>query len=82
MTRLQVLLTEKQNRQLKDLAQQRKISKVRLVHEGIELLLQQKRDETPDPLLDLIGQAGRVGRSDVSRCHDEYLATAERKRNR
>jgi len=82
MTRLQVLLTEEQDRRLEELAQKLKTSKASLVREGIELVLQQKRDRTPDPLLDLIGQAGRIGRSDVSRRHDEYLATMERKRNR
>ena len=82
MTRLQVLLTEEQDRRLKELAQKRKTSKANLVREGIELVLQQKRDGTPDPLLDLIGQAGRIGQSDVSRRHDEYLAAVERTRNR
>ena len=82
MTRLQVLLTEEQDRRLKELAQKRKTSKANLVREGIKLVLQQKRDETPDPLLDLIGQAGRIGQSDVSRRHDEYLTVVERTRNR
>jgi hypothetical protein len=82
MTRLQVLLTEEQDRRLEELAQKLKTSKASLVREGIELVLQQKRGRTPDPLLDLIGQAGRIGRIDVSRRHDEYLAAMERKRNR
>ena len=74
MTRLQVALSEEQNRCLEELAQKRKTTKAHLVREGIELVLQQNKDETPDPLLDLIGQAGCVGRSDISRRHDEYLA--------
>ena len=82
MTRLQVMLTEEQDRRLGKLAQKRKTSKACLVREGIELLLRQKRGGKLDPLLDLIGQAGRVGRGDISRRHDEYLAAAERMRNR
>ena len=39
-------------------------------------------DEATDPLLDLIGQAGRIGRRDVSRRHDAYLAAAKRAENR
>jgi hypothetical protein len=82
MTRLQVLLSEEQARRLKELARKRRTSKTNLVREGIELILRQKRDKAPDPLLDLIGQAHRVGQSDISRCHDKYLAAAERTRNR
>lgn len=78
MTRLQVVLTDEQDRQLAKLAQKRQISKAHLVREGIELVLRQERDEAPDPLLDLIGQAGCIGRRDVSRRHDAYLVAAER----
>jgi hypothetical protein len=31
-------------------------------------------------LLDLLAQAGRIGRQDVSRRHDAYLCAAKRKR--
>ena len=82
MTRLQVLLSEEQDRRLEQLARKRKTSKTHLVREGIALVLRQEQGEAPDPLLDLIGQAGHVGRSDISRRHDAYLAAAERTRNR
>ncbi len=82
MAKLQVLLSDQQDRRLEELARKRKTSKAHLVREGIELVLQQKQDGTPDPLIDLIGQAGRVGRGDISRRHDEYLTAAERMRNR
>ena len=82
MTRLQIMLTEEQDRRLKELARKRKTSKARLVREGVELVLQQKQDKMRDSLLDLIGQAGRIGRKDVSRRHDAYLVTVERARNR
>jgi Ribbon-helix-helix domain len=82
MTRLQIILTEEQDRRLKELARKRKTSKSRLVREGIELVLQQKQDRMRDPLLDLIGQAGRIGRKDISRRHDAYLVMVERAQNR
>lgn len=82
MTRLQVSLTDEQHHRLAKLARQQKISKAKLVREGIELVLRQERSETPDPLLDLIGQAGRIGRRDVARRHDVYLTTGEQARNR
>ena len=82
MARLQVSLTEEQERQLDALARERKLTKSALVREGIEWVLQQKRAATDDPLLDLIGQAGRIGDTDVSTHHDAYLVAAERKQNR
>ncbi|MBI3245623.1 MAG: ribbon-helix-helix domain-containing protein [Deltaproteobacteria bacterium] len=81
MTRLQVILTNEQDDRLAKLAQKRRISKARLVREGIDRLLRQDGDNASDPLLDLIGQAGRIGRRDVSHHHDAYLAMAERARN-
>ena len=82
MARLQVSLTEEQDRRLEELARTRKRTKSELVREGIEWVLQQKRIDTGDPLLELIGQAGRIGRRDVSTRHDAYLTVAERKQNR
>ena len=82
MARLQVSLTEEQERRLEELARQRKRTKAELVREGIEWVLQQKREGTEDALLELIGQAGRIGRQDVATRHDEYLAAAERKQQR
>lgn len=82
MTRLHVVLTDEQDRQLAKLARKQQISKAHLVRKGIELVLQREGEEAPDPLLDLIGQAGRVGRRDVSHRHDAYLTAAERAGNR
>ena len=82
MARLQVSLTEEQDRRLEALARERKLTKSALVREGIEWVLQHKRTDTDDPLLELIGQAGRIGRKDVSTRHDAYLVAAERKHNR
>lgn len=82
MARLQVSLTKEQDRRLQALARERKLTKSALVRKGIEWVLQQKRTDTDDPLLELIGQAGRIGRRDVSTRHDAYLAAVERKHNR
>jgi hypothetical protein len=73
MTRVQVLLTEEQDRKLEALARSLRRSKARLVREGVDLLLRRKIPSGSDPLLGLIGQAGKVGRPDISTAHDEYL---------
>jgi hypothetical protein len=80
MTRVQILLTEEQDRQLEALARRLRTSKASLVREGVESVLQRKKAGTQDSLLDLIGRAGRVGQKDISRCHDAYLVGAERRR--
>ena len=82
MTRVQVLLTEEQDRRLESLARKMLVSKASLVREGVDLVLQHVERDGVDPLLSLIGQAGRVGRKDVSARHDAFLAAAERRRNR
>jgi Arc/MetJ-type ribon-helix-helix transcriptional regulator len=82
MTRVQVLLTEEQDRRLETLARKRRVSKGSLVREGVELLFKQGAGEDTEPLLKLIGQAGRSTIRDGSIKHDKYLAAAERRRNR
>ena len=82
MTRVQILLTEEQDRRLERLARRLRTSKARLVREGVDSLLQRRERGVADPLLALIGQAGRVGRKDISRRHDAYLAQAARKGSR
>ncbi len=82
MTRVQILLTEEQDRRLEALARRLRTSKASLVREGVETVLQRRQAPTGDPLLDLVGQAGRVGRKDISRRHDAYLSAAERRRAR
>ena len=81
MIRVQILLPEGQDRQLEELSAKRRTSKASLVRRALSLLFQAESAE-PDPLLDLIGQAGKVGRRDVSRNHDRLLVGAERRRNR
>lgn len=81
MTRIQILLPEEQDRRLEKLAAERQQSKASVVREALSLLF--RADAAKDePLLELIGQAGRVGRRDVSRDHDRILGSVERLRNR
>ena len=82
MTRVQVLLTEEQDRRLESLARRMRVSKAKLVREGVDLVFQHVERDGADPLLSLIGQAGRVGRKDISARHDAFLAATERRRNR
>jgi len=70
VTRVQILLTDEQDRRLEALARRLATSKAKLVREGVDVVLQRKEQQTPDPLFDLIGQAGRVGHKDISRRHD------------
>lgn len=82
MTRVQILLSEEQDRRLEALARRLGASKSTLVREGVESVLQRREAGTADTLLELVGQAGRVGRRGVSRRHDAVLADAKRKRAR
>lgn len=82
MTRVQILLTDEQDRQLEKLARRLGTSKARLVREGVEFVLQRRKAGTPDALLDLVGQAGRVGRNDIAAQHDRYLVRTRRVRSR
>jgi hypothetical protein len=82
MTRVQVMLTEDQDRRLEALARKRRVSKGSLVRQGIDLLFAQGSTGDTEPLLKLIGQAGRSGIRDASVKHDRYLMAVEGRRNR
>ena len=82
MTRVQVLLREEQDRRLEKLAKRQGVSKASLVRDGVDLLLRQGAKDDDEPLLKLIGQAGRTRRRDLSVNHDKYLVAWERRRNR
>jgi hypothetical protein len=49
------------------------------VREGVEIVLGRREARPADPLLELIGQAGRSGKKDIAERHDAYLAAAKRK---
>ena len=80
MTRVQVLLREEQDRRLEKLAKRQGVSKASLVRDGVDLILRQNAQDGDEPLLKLIGQAGRTGIRDASTNHDKYLYSIERRR--
>ena len=82
MTRVQILLTDEQDRRLEALARRRRVSKASLVREGLDLLFRHPGEDHDEPLLKLIGQAGRTGIRDASVNHDKYLYTIGRRRRR
>ena len=82
MTRVQILLTGEQDRQLERLAQRLGTSKARLVREGVDFVLKRREARVQDSVLDLVGQAGRVGTRDISRNHDAYLFGVKPARSR
>jgi hypothetical protein len=53
-----------------------------LVREGVDFVLERREARSSDALLELVGQAGRVGRRHVSRDHDKYLIGVKRVRRR
>jgi Arc/MetJ-type ribon-helix-helix transcriptional regulator len=81
MTRVQILLPEEQDRRLEELAARRRESKAKVVRRALDLLFRSESVEQ-EPLLELIGQAGRAGSLGVSTKHDRVLMAAERRRNR
>jgi hypothetical protein len=82
MTRVQILLSEEQDRRLETLARRPGASKSALVRAGVESVLLRREAGNCDPLLELVGQAGSIGRKDVSRRHDAVLGEAKLKRGR
>ncbi len=81
MTRVRILLPEDQDRRLEALAAKRRESKGKLIRRALDLLLRTESAEE-EPLLSLIGQAGRGRPPETSDRHDRILAGAERARNR
>jgi hypothetical protein len=81
MIRVQILLPADQDRRLEALAARRRESKGKLIRRALDLLLRTESAEE-EPLLGLIGQAGRNRRPDSSDRHDLVLADSERERNR
>jgi hypothetical protein len=79
MTRVQILLSEDEDRRLEELAEARGESKSSLVRRALGLFLGLE-EEDREPLLTLVGQAGRAGKRQAARNHDRVLAEAKRKR--
>jgi hypothetical protein len=79
MVRIQLHLTEAQDRQLRALARKRGLTRAELIRRGVERVLHE--DDSPhDPLLELLGAAGGAVAPDISERHDEVLYRAEEPR--
>jgi len=80
MIRIQLHLTEQQDRRLQALARRRGITRAELIREGIDLVLQGAASGG-DPLLELVGAAGPAGRRDGATRHDDlvYVPPGERR---
>jgi Arc/MetJ-type ribon-helix-helix transcriptional regulator len=72
MVRIQLHLTDEQERRLRAMAKKLGASRAELIRRGVDLLLQHYHPGR-DPLLDLIGAAGPAGRRDGSERHDEIV---------
>jgi hypothetical protein len=72
MIRIQLHLTERQDRLLRERARRSGSTRADLIRRGIDRLLGEQ-DGASDPLLELIGAAGPSGRSDLSERHDEVI---------
>jgi len=79
--RIQLHLTDEQDRKLRALGRVRGQSRAELIREAIELRFRGGELGT-DPLLALIGAAGPAGRGDVSENHDQPLYAADARRPR
>lgn len=73
MVRLQLHLTDDQDRALRAAAKRRGTTRAALIRRGVDVLLAQERGAQPDPLLDLVGQAGKLGTPRDSERLDELL---------
>jgi predicted transcriptional regulator len=79
MTRVQILLSEDEDRRLKQLSEARGESKSSLVRRALGIFFGLESEER-EPLLALVGQAGRAGTRQAARHHDRLLVEAQRKR--
>jgi hypothetical protein len=68
---IQIYIDERQDKALRLLAKQRKISVSELIRRAIDLLLSQVTIEN-DPAFQLIG-LGKSGISNIAENHDDYL---------
>jgi hypothetical protein len=72
MIRIQLHLTERQDRLLRELARRAGATRADLIRQGIDRLLGEQEGGS-DPLLELVGAAGNAGRPDSSDRHDEVV---------
>jgi hypothetical protein len=81
MTRVQILLHADEDRALERLARRRGESKSNLVRRAVTLLFRLESAHA-EPLLGLIGQAGKAGGRRAARDHDRILVHAAREQGK
>jgi hypothetical protein len=72
MIRIQLHLTERQDRLLRERARRAGSTRAQLIRQGIDRLLGELEGGS-DPLLELVGAAGSAGRADLGDRHDELI---------
>jgi hypothetical protein len=72
MIRIQLHLTERQDRLLREVARRSGATRAELIRRGIDRLLGDQAVGS-DPLLELVGAAGTAGRRDVGDRHDDVV---------
>ena len=82
MTRVQILLSADEDRRLERLAKTSRESKSSVVRRAVNLLFRLESEGDEEPLLRLIGQAGKAKTGDAARNHDRLLAEAGLRRPR
>jgi hypothetical protein len=85
MVRTQAQLTERQLRELRDLAAKRGVSVAALIREGVDLLLERRGEPSREELIRRAQSAVGLfssGIPDLARNHDKYLAEAYEERKR
>lgn len=79
---IQIYLDVKQNNALEYFAKKLGASKAELVRRSVDDFLKKRIPLEKDPALEIVGLAGKVGISDMSDKHDEYIIKFERRRQR
>lgn len=79
MIRIQLHLTEREDRLLRELARRSGATRAELIRRAIDRLLGDQ-DGGADPLLELVGAAGKAGRADLGDRHDELVYELPRAR--
>ncbi len=77
MVRTQIQLTEDQVARLKAVAARRGVSMAELIRQGVEAVLSQSGERSPEETYQRAAQAAgklRSGQHDIARRHDDYLA--------
>jgi predicted DNA-binding protein len=76
MVRTQIQLTEEQSIRLKAAAARRGVSMAELIRQGVDAILSQSDERSPEEIFRRAAQAAgrhRSGKRDVASRHDDYL---------